>query len=69
MPGKGGADNVKARRFTVYRNGDPQFRPIQWTYSNLHFRTFEKVCEDLDEKIPVRKTGYGRGGTGTKVKT
>ncbi len=48
------------KKLILYRNGDPSFRPLQYLYSNQKVRTFEKLLEELDEKVPPLRGGAVR---------
>lgn len=61
------ANNPISKRFTLYRNGDNGFRPVQWVYSSRYYKTFDKLMEDLDEKVPNRTPGWGAGGSQGRV--
>ena len=45
------------RKLILYRNGDPSFKPINFLYNNTRIRTFEKLLEELDARVPPLRGG------------
>jgi hypothetical protein len=45
------------KKMLLYRNGDVSFRPVQYTYSNRKIRLFDKLLEDIEEKVPPLRGG------------
>lgn len=45
------------KKVTIYRNGDPSFRPVQYTFQRQKVKTFPKLLEDIDRVAPPLRGG------------
>jgi hypothetical protein len=51
--------------FTTYSNGDPNYEPVEYIYSQYKTRTFAKLLEDINRKVDARKQFRGHAGSFT----
>lgn len=45
------------KKVTIYRNGDPSFRPVTYTFQPQKTKTFAKLLEEIDRLAPPLRGG------------